>query len=313
MAVRQSLSKNNFWGLVEQKGPWKETRTDVERSRTGGIRHPGHGDWKIMVNPYQQDGSKPKQTLSKTLQRKVNTSPLKFSLGPTTGRGMTKTKGGGRLTRPGGMKPTDIEVGGHPGPGLGGSGRSLPPDGGMPPDVKDEITKAEGDDGAALGDNNQPIYEHDANAQYRNVTQGVNMPGVGFTGDINLGSDESTAINPSPRMAFDDVVDEIDRLQTRATSRLGQPEFSAADDERIENQIAIVSKILSQMNPEERAALPPIDWHVDSDDDIDLTETISMLERRRVGPMPQEDDLATSGSVVTNRRASSRSGSRSDS
>lgn len=166
MSVKQSLSKNNFWGLVEQKGPWKETRTDIERSRTGGIRHPGHGNWKVMVNPYQQDASRPSQPLSITLQRRVNTKPLKFSTGPAHGRGMTA----GGLTRTMGMKPTDIESGGHP--GIPGPSAGDDEDGGL------------GGDG--LADNDEAFYERLAKAQYRNVTQGVNMPGVGFSGDINL-------------------------------------------------------------------------------------------------------------------------------
>jgi len=189
MAVRQSLSKNNFWGLVQQDGPWKETRSDIERSRTGGIVHPGHGDWKIMVNPYQQNGRLPKQPLSRILQRKVNTSPLKFSLGPTPGRGMTK-----RLSRPGGLKPTDIEVGGNPGPPtLGGNGGHPGPptlggngDGAIPTSVTDEIKLVEGEDGAGLADNSEDVYEDYANWLFQNSTAGVNLPGLGYGGDINL-------------------------------------------------------------------------------------------------------------------------------
>lgn len=53
----------NFWGLVEQKGPWKTTKLDVMRSkRTGGITigggipgggtdHAGHGGWFQSTDP----------------------------------------------------------------------------------------------------------------------------------------------------------------------------------------------------------------------------------------------------------------------
>ena len=52
----------NFWGLVEQKGPWKTTSSDIARSKRGGItigggipgggtEHAGHAGWFQSTDP----------------------------------------------------------------------------------------------------------------------------------------------------------------------------------------------------------------------------------------------------------------------
>lgn len=157
MAVQQSLSTNNFWGLVEQKGPWQSTRNDNRRSRNGGIRHPGHGDWKVLVNPYQQDGSKPPPEISKILQRTVVTTPLKFSVGPSQ-----VSMGVGPIGV--GSREMGQPKAGHPGYGR------------RPQDENpDEFPT-----GPGLADNNQAEYQTIAQRTYANMTKGVNQPGGSF-------------------------------------------------------------------------------------------------------------------------------------
>ena len=60
---------SSFWGLVQQKGPWRETGNDRRNARGrsmpvlgggigfGGNRHAGHGNYASLSNPYQQNGS----------------------------------------------------------------------------------------------------------------------------------------------------------------------------------------------------------------------------------------------------------------
>lgn len=54
-----------FWGLVQQDGPWRATKSDYERARmkdrislgggkaAGGRGHAGHGEWLSVFTPYQ--------------------------------------------------------------------------------------------------------------------------------------------------------------------------------------------------------------------------------------------------------------------
>lgn len=64
MSVNQGRKAGPFWGLVEQKGPWKSTKTDVERSHRvkpskntgggipiGGIKNAGHASWYASIHP----------------------------------------------------------------------------------------------------------------------------------------------------------------------------------------------------------------------------------------------------------------------
>ncbi len=61
---RSNGSRGSFWGLVEQKGPWKTTPTDQERShyptpnkkagggiQIGGTENAGHAGWYASINP----------------------------------------------------------------------------------------------------------------------------------------------------------------------------------------------------------------------------------------------------------------------
>jgi len=70
LVERSSVGGGNFWGLVQQKGPWKTTRHDVANARAsmkqdkvygGGIGegctiHAGHGNYKQVINPAAVEG-----------------------------------------------------------------------------------------------------------------------------------------------------------------------------------------------------------------------------------------------------------------
>lgn len=60
---------NTFWGLVQQKGPWKSVGSDRQRATeskpeyggggtgAGGTVHAGHGNWQQVMTPNQLNGS----------------------------------------------------------------------------------------------------------------------------------------------------------------------------------------------------------------------------------------------------------------
>lgn len=64
MSVNQGRLAGGFWGLVEQKGPWKTTSNDAARSHRsqpskktgggieiGGTKNAGHAGWYASINP----------------------------------------------------------------------------------------------------------------------------------------------------------------------------------------------------------------------------------------------------------------------
>lgn len=64
MSVNQGRLAGGFWGLVEQKGPWKSTANDAARSQRskpskktgggisiGGTKNAGHAGWYASINP----------------------------------------------------------------------------------------------------------------------------------------------------------------------------------------------------------------------------------------------------------------------
>jgi hypothetical protein len=65
LVERSSVGGGNFWGLVQQKGPWKTTRHDIANARAsmkqdkvsgggigeGGTLHAGNGNYKQVINP----------------------------------------------------------------------------------------------------------------------------------------------------------------------------------------------------------------------------------------------------------------------
>jgi len=85
MSVKVSNNRGNFWGLVEQKGPWKTTMNDLTRSQQnqpskqsgggiqiGGTKNAGHAGWYAQMNPnvdanYGPPPPKPSQYVQKSI------------------------------------------------------------------------------------------------------------------------------------------------------------------------------------------------------------------------------------------------------
>jgi len=86
-----------FWGLVEQVGPWKTTASDRKRSamkdkptvgggiEAGGRKNAGHGEWKKIYTPYQNDVSF-LPSPSPYVMRSVVTSPVDMKRQTKMGR-----------------------------------------------------------------------------------------------------------------------------------------------------------------------------------------------------------------------------------
>ena len=74
MAVREGgRSSRNFWGLVEQRGPWETVSSD--RKRTGGYS----ADNRDVMRPYHVKAQKPPYLLSKIARRTVIDKPMLIS------------------------------------------------------------------------------------------------------------------------------------------------------------------------------------------------------------------------------------------
>jgi hypothetical protein len=71
VANGHSASKAGFWGLVEQKGPWKQTTSDIARSKGAGRKNS-----REFITPYQINGSKPPPKPSRLAQKKVTSKDL---------------------------------------------------------------------------------------------------------------------------------------------------------------------------------------------------------------------------------------------
>lgn len=70
LVERSSIGGGNFWGLVQQKGPWKTVKNDVQNAKAsmiqqkvsgggvgeGGTIHAGHGNYKQVLNPNTVSG-----------------------------------------------------------------------------------------------------------------------------------------------------------------------------------------------------------------------------------------------------------------
>jgi hypothetical protein len=92
MSVVENAGRNkSFWGLVEQKGPWKETATDRRHKSSpygvgrgtpirgrGGTVHAGHGDFDSLTVPANLTGRKPPPKMSVLAQRSVVYKPLVY-------------------------------------------------------------------------------------------------------------------------------------------------------------------------------------------------------------------------------------------
>jgi len=87
-----------FWGLVEQVGPWKTTRSDIKRSKmkdkltlgggieAGGREHAGHGEWTKIFTPYQNDASPSIPKPSSYAMRSIVTGPIDMKRQTKMGR-----------------------------------------------------------------------------------------------------------------------------------------------------------------------------------------------------------------------------------
>lgn len=87
-----------FWGLVEQVGPWKTTGADRKRSamkdkptigggiEAGGRVNAGHGEWKKVFTPYQNDSSPSIPSPSDYAMRSVVTGPIDMKRQTKMGR-----------------------------------------------------------------------------------------------------------------------------------------------------------------------------------------------------------------------------------
>ena len=87
-----------FWGLVEQVGPWKTTKSDKQRSlmkdhptigggiEAGGRAHAGHGQWTQIFTPYQNDSSPSISSPSDYAMRSVVTGPIDMKRQTKMGR-----------------------------------------------------------------------------------------------------------------------------------------------------------------------------------------------------------------------------------
>lgn len=107
MSVRERGDRRGkgggYWGLVEQRGPWKETpKDDANLAKAGpvvggglgagGTKHAGDGHWAALINPYQQNGRRPSPYPSKYVQRRVVS---KKPLGIRANKGVLGKRGGG--------------------------------------------------------------------------------------------------------------------------------------------------------------------------------------------------------------------------
>lgn len=88
-------SRGGFWGLVEQKGPWKTTTNDIARSyqpytskevgggiQVGGTKNAGHAGWYAQMNPsVDPNYAPPPPKPSKYVQKSVIMKPIPMMKG----------------------------------------------------------------------------------------------------------------------------------------------------------------------------------------------------------------------------------------
>ena len=105
MSVRERSDRRGkgggYWGLVQQEGPWHETKQDVRNMAqggpvvggglgAGGNAHAGNGGFEKLINPYQQNGRRAAPYPSKYVQRKVVS---KKPIGIKANKGVVGAKG----------------------------------------------------------------------------------------------------------------------------------------------------------------------------------------------------------------------------
>jgi len=96
--LRTSRRPSNYWGLVQQRGPWAETAIDLDRlkeSRTyklgggvpdGGTEHAGHAYWSSTMNPNPQFQNLPPMPNPSTYAQIYNLIPGPPQIPPLPGR-----------------------------------------------------------------------------------------------------------------------------------------------------------------------------------------------------------------------------------
>ena len=110
----KQMIRKPFWGLTQQKGPWRTTPLDVQRAREtepnwqggsvgkGGTQHAGHDRWQSSINPKAAPPVGPIQpptympSIIGTRQRRPNVKGVGRSTMrhvKRTGRGLKRTNG----------------------------------------------------------------------------------------------------------------------------------------------------------------------------------------------------------------------------
>lgn len=101
-----------YWGLVQQRGPWRETRSDLKHLKdvspvwkgggvpAGGLPHAGHGNWLQSMGPLDQAGPYPYPPLPKPSSWAVRTPLITRGVAPPghrrgRGRGIPIPSAGG--------------------------------------------------------------------------------------------------------------------------------------------------------------------------------------------------------------------------
>lgn len=102
-ALVERVRSSSFWGLVQQKGPWKSTASDRERAKqssrptvgggipAGGTKHAGFAGYEQTMTPYQMDarGAPPKPLLyhsGKHHQSKGMVGGIRSTVAPVASR-----------------------------------------------------------------------------------------------------------------------------------------------------------------------------------------------------------------------------------
>lgn len=101
-ASMTSFGGNTFWGLVQQKGPWQTTSSDIKRATqskpnyggggtgSGGTAHAGNGNWLQVMTPNQINGSAAPLKPSDYAMRSVMMSPVDMKKQTKIGRVKSK-------------------------------------------------------------------------------------------------------------------------------------------------------------------------------------------------------------------------------
>ena len=134
LVERSSVGGGNFWGLTQQKGPWRTTPADVRNAKAsmkqkstigggvgnGGTLHAGHGNYSVTMTPADRDAWKSPPPPSQYATRSVM-MPHAYMKKPVAGGVSVLSPTAMTL---GVMKPDDV--------GKAGMHGYIPPMGGYP-------------------------------------------------------------------------------------------------------------------------------------------------------------------------------------